>query len=685
MRSYLYYFQLTLLSIGLLSVLCTPFAGDTSLADGLVTAKAAWLHLSTSILAIAALLSCIPGKKGKNLRPFGWEKSKWADITIVAFLGVILVTYDWKLNPEPVRLLAICQLVILWFVLRIIYTRFPELKNFTIAVLILTAGIEAWIGLGQLFGWKNSNHSIFQLTGSFFNPGPYSGYLAILLPLCFNCMLCFRNAKRWSRKNILCILCGIVCLLILFILPAGMSRTAWISAFVGCAYVSWMHCSKLRELHYNFRKNHRRLSTVIYTALVFLSLFAYSFVHNMKKDSADGRFLIWSTTSQAILEPPAYGLGQGLGGFPAAYANAQSISSISFDDQDNKVAGCPEYAFNEYLELIVETGIIGASIFVTWLMICIGHSINHKRIGLTGSILAFSIFCMASYPLHLPGLGMLLIVLCSLACTPRTRQDREVILKSISFNKDIRLETIKEYKLSNLSYLFFFCALLTSIISVTIFLEQKGYYKAYKKWNQVKMLYNAHAYEKAVEEYTTIYPLLNHRPEFLFELAQSLNKTGQYSQAKEELERATKLSSDPMIWYMLAKNEQALGKYEQAENHLLHGIKILPNRIYPWYMLTKLYAEPDFYHWKNLEEAAQTILKITPKVPSSAVEEMQKETKELVVQLEKKEIIYTIDLAKQYMDSTKYSTPNTYELSKEIYENSIKKLKKLEASESTQK
>jgi hypothetical protein len=28
------------------------------------------------------------------------------------------------------------------------------------------------------------NHPLFAVTGSFFNPGPYSGYLAMVFPLC---------------------------------------------------------------------------------------------------------------------------------------------------------------------------------------------------------------------------------------------------------------------------------------------------------------------------------------------------------------------------------------------------------------------------------------------------------------------------------------------------------------------
>ena len=51
-------------------------------------------------------------------------------------------------------------------------------------VLVMLGGIEAVWGLSQLYGYAVSNHSLYVLTGSFFNPGPYSGYLAMILPVC---------------------------------------------------------------------------------------------------------------------------------------------------------------------------------------------------------------------------------------------------------------------------------------------------------------------------------------------------------------------------------------------------------------------------------------------------------------------------------------------------------------------
>jgi len=50
--------------------------------------------------------------------------------------------------------------------------------------LIILGGIEAIWGMRQIYGLAISNHSLYALTGSFYNPGPYSGYLAMIFPIC---------------------------------------------------------------------------------------------------------------------------------------------------------------------------------------------------------------------------------------------------------------------------------------------------------------------------------------------------------------------------------------------------------------------------------------------------------------------------------------------------------------------
>lgn len=64
-------------------------------------------------------------------------------------------------------------------------------------------GIEAIWGLRQLFGFSASGHLQYVLTGSFFNPGPYAGYLAMVLPICLHQYISIVGWKQvnFSRKR----------------------------------------------------------------------------------------------------------------------------------------------------------------------------------------------------------------------------------------------------------------------------------------------------------------------------------------------------------------------------------------------------------------------------------------------------------------------------------------------------
>lgn len=65
--------------------------------------------------------------------------------------------------------------------------RFSGILGFLLTWLLIVAGaIETVWGLCQVYGYTSSNHSLYALTGSFYNPGPYSGFLAMCLPVCLH-------------------------------------------------------------------------------------------------------------------------------------------------------------------------------------------------------------------------------------------------------------------------------------------------------------------------------------------------------------------------------------------------------------------------------------------------------------------------------------------------------------------
>jgi len=57
------------------------------------------------------------------------------------------------------------------------------------------------------------------------------------------------------------------------------------------------------------------------------------------------------------------------------------------------------------------------------------------------------------------------------------------------------------------------------------------------------------------------------------------------------LRMGTEISSDPMFWNVMGNNSLALWKYREAEDRYKHAFYMVPNRLYPLYLLAKLYHE----------------------------------------------------------------------------------------------
>ena len=275
------------------------------------------------------------------------------------------------------------------------------------------------------------------------------------------------------------------------------------------------------------------------------------------------------------------------------------------------MAGCPEYAFNEYLQIGLEQGVGGLIVFVAWLGSMAYYGIRNRQQGAAGGVLAFAVFAVSSYPLQLPSFWVALVFLGAICVTEAGTRTRS---SALSVSPVCHITMIS----------------LLSLASVCLFILQKGQYEAYKRWGRMQMIYNNKAYESVAEDYHELHDKLKHKPEFLFEEAQCLSKTGQHAEAIRVLERAKRLSGDPMIRYMIAKNRQMLGDYREAEEELLQAIGILPERLYPYYLLAKLYAEPEFYQVDKLRAAAGAVLSKEPKVESTAIREMREEVKKII-------------------------------------------------------
>ena len=152
---------------------------------------------------------------------------------------------------------------------------------------------------------------------------------------------------------------------------------------------------------------------------------------------------------------------------------------------------------------------------------------------------------------------------------------------------------------------------------------------ACRKWAHARMLYQLGSHAAAQKAYEEIRPALDDRGAFLFEYGHSLHKSGNYEESDWILRAATYRSNAPMIRNVMGKNCQAMGYYWQAEAYYLSSVHLLPCRIYPYYMMAKLYAEPEYRNRERFEEMKRIVLTKEPKVYSTAIKEMRDEVEKI--------------------------------------------------------
>ncbi|MEO4768154.1 O-antigen ligase family protein [Bacteroides uniformis] len=458
-------------------------------------------------------------------------------------------------------------------------------------VLVVLGGSEAILGLRQLYGFATSGHSMYALTGSFFNPGPYSGYLAMILPVClYQWLVCGRRGGR--------VVAGGVMLLILCVLPAGMSRSAWLAAGVSCLCVYAWHMDWTDKFRLLWQQQRQRVVMVVVGGFCVLLLAGY-LLFVLKPDSARGRLFMWKITCRAIAEKPL--TGYGIHNFAAAYGNAQEtyFAAGDYEPWEERVAGSPEYAFNEYLQAAVELGIPLAVCLLVVVVLCLYRGVRKGRYGICGAILSLMIFSFSSYPLQLP---VFIVTFGGLLVACLSGADRWQWL-----GLAVSVGIIGGFRLKN-----------------DLQVEQ-----ACREWMNARVLYNAGAYQSAEKEYGRLYPLLRDRASFLFEYGHGLHKQQQFSKSNRILKEALQRSCDPMILNVIGKNYQQMGDCLSAEDWFIRSTHRLPGRIYPYYLLAKLYAEPSFRQPDKFEKMKWMVLTKEPKVHSTAIRQMREEIKKI--------------------------------------------------------
>ena len=132
-------------------------------------------------------------------------------------------------------LLKYMELSLLYLLIRFLFSIVPNTVRILCLVTIVVINLyEIRLGYLQLIGKISSNHILYTITGSFKNPGPYGGFLAVCISLFAAYYI--KHTKSKNQNTLSKLLCWIVffsALFALIILPSTQSRSAILA--LGCS------------------------------------------------------------------------------------------------------------------------------------------------------------------------------------------------------------------------------------------------------------------------------------------------------------------------------------------------------------------------------------------------------------------------------------------------------------------
>jgi hypothetical protein len=467
-----------------------------------------------------------------------------------------------------------------------VYVRNTGLRIGYFDVLFVAGIFQTLWFFAQLLGWLPSYHYLYPGTGGFVNPAILAVFLAIA---CLAGVVGFyREGKLYSRcfRGV-----GIVLLLVGLVFLG--SRAAWVGWGMGIAWIvltgrEWGVTRLLAVVRGKYRAG--SIILLLFAGGLFAGVIYILYL--LHPESVQGRFLIWRVAGTMLRDAPWFGCGS----FSAAYMPAQGAWFEAHPDSPFvSVAGNNEYAFNEFLRVACETGVVGLLLFVGLVAMCLYFAARGNRIsrfagGVLVVILGFGLF---SYPLSVEIVSTIAII--SLAIIARgARHAREWMVDlDSSFAFILRVAVV----------LFLF------VLSIEYYHEKKAdvlLTKAREVSSRMK-----------TSELKECYERLGGNPDFVLRYGRTLYTQGDLLNVQPVLEKGLSLRPTSELASDLGRCYFYQGRWKEAEQKYHLAASMIPNYIVPHHLLFKLYRLKGMP--EEAEREARLMLTIPVKVVNSSV------------------------------------------------------------------
>lgn len=564
------------------------------LSHGLWAANSIWVEAGVfGVMLLLSGMALVRVIKGSAALRLSWPE-------FLLFLFMVYLAADnifYETFVSNGRLLTFILFLLSYFVFSILFEEDKLLLRTFILGVIFGVAIEVFVGYGQLFGVFQNTDSKFLIGGLLGNPGALAGFLSIASSFLLVLAIDFRryNISENIQYFIIFLLCSSI-----FLIIACDSRGAWVSCVVGILTALHSKYSILRFGNVFFFTTKRKVITILVSVIVLSATF-YA-LYNYKRESAFGRLLIWKISREMVLKNPV--AGSGFGYFEADYGKIQASYFLTNkgSEQEKSVADYVVCAYNEWLEMLTESGLLGLVLMAALFYFALKG--NYADNFVKSGIYSILILSLVSYPFRIFPIMLFLILFFFIAFRVNKNEQRAPVKfgKLIGVIIFIMVAGISYAKGRRLCGQYYF---------------QKGYLEVLQ--GNVK---------NGIERYKMAYKYLAEDGNFLFYYGSALNMEEDYSGSAQILRKAVALSSNPNAFIILGSALQKSKQFREAENAFLAACGITPAKLYPKHLLVKLYLE--MKETQKALDLARIILTIREKIATTAGKEIKAEMNKLI-------------------------------------------------------
>lgn len=411
----------------------------------------------------------------------------------------------------------------------------------------LVGVIEIIYSIFQLFGIVPDNYQYAYFSGSLNNPAVFGMFMS-----CCNLICVYYLIKTTGKERKIW---GYLSVLFAAFIFLSNSRTAIMSSCMGIFLILSIELVQFKAF---FGKKRIVCFSIIVIVIAFLFLYIY------KRDSANGRILIWLVCLDMIKERPL--LGWGANGLSSHYMDFQADYLSSHPNSPFiMLADVTANPFNEILRFSVLFGVPVALLFcslVTWAIVYVSKNVRDNKGLILGFITLFIIWCMFSYPLKVPFVWLLLLF----------------IFLSIY---------------QNLTFFHRSTKILIPLIVICSACLYSLVHTAFYDFKRISLQERANAEfnYQIKKDYEELYKEMSNDASFLYNYGAMLHLNGEFERSLDVFKDCSRHLSDYNLMLLMGDDYQQIGLLDSAITCYNRAHQMIPNRYLPMYYQMKLYED----------------------------------------------------------------------------------------------